>query len=281
MKESFAKIGRMKLRYMESDARDGAASTSLPFPKRRRHVLFVHGLGSSADRWLDIPDAMSLVGLHSVAIDLPGFGGSDRPPNIKYAIKDFVQVVAGFMRRKGMDDGRTSVVGHSLGGYIAAQLAIEHRQLVDKLVLIDSSGMLQGPTPLLREYLAAAMDPSKESVRKVFEKLVANPLRIPEILVDGFIYRIRQPDAQLAFRLAYENSTTTQIGTPGLRRLSNIPTLIIWGSEDRLIPIEHCQAFASKIGNSQTAIVKDAGHAPFAEKPAIVCELLHNFLRPG
>jgi pimeloyl-ACP methyl ester carboxylesterase len=278
MKESFAKTGRMKIRYLESDAGNGAASASLPFPKRSRRVLFIHGLGSSADRWLDIPDAMSLVGFDSIAIDLPGFGGSDRPADMNYAIKNFVQTVAEFMRKKDMDDGRTSVVGHSLGGYIAAQLAIEHRQFVDKLVLIDSSGMLQGPTPLLREYLAAAMHPSKESVRKVFEELVANPLRIPEILVDGFIYRIRQPNAQRAFRLTYEDSTSTRIGARGLQRLSGIPTLIVWGSEDRLIPVEHCWAFASNIRNSQTAIVKDAGHAPFAEKPAIVCELLHNFL---
>jgi pimeloyl-ACP methyl ester carboxylesterase len=279
MKESFAKMGRMKLRYLESDAKGGAVSASLPFPERGRRVLFIHGLGSSADRWLDIPDAMSLLGFESVAIDLPGFGGSDRPPGVKYAIGDFVQAVAEFMRKKGMDDGRTSVVGHSLGGYIAAQLAIEHRQFVDKLVLIDSSGMLRGPTPLLREYLAAAMDLSKESVRKVFEQLVANPLRIPEILVDGFIYRMRQPNAQHAFRLAYQNSTSTQIGARRLQQLGDIPTFIIWGSEDRLIPVEHCRTFANNIRNSKTAIVKDAGHAPFAEKPAIVCELLHNFLR--
>jgi pimeloyl-ACP methyl ester carboxylesterase len=275
MKESFAKIGRMKIRYLESDA---AVSASLPFPKRSRRVMFIHGLGSSADRWLDILDAMSVVGFDSVAIDLPGSGGSDRPAGMNYAIKDFVQAVAEFMRKKGMDDGRTSVVGHSLGGYVAAQFALEHGQFVDKLVLIDSSGMLQGPTPLLREYLAAAMDPSKESVRRVFEKLVANPLRIPETLVDWFIYRIRQPGAQRAFRLAYEDSTSTRIGARGLRRLSGIPTLIVWGSEDRLIPVEYCRAFASNIRNSRTAIVRDAGHAPFAEKPAIVCELLHNFL---
>ncbi|AIC15976.1 alpha/beta fold hydrolase [Nitrososphaera viennensis] len=255
MKESYASIGQVRVRYLEAsirrddDALFPVSTSSIGRPKSGkqqqhrhqppRHVLFIHGLGSSADRWLDIPDAMSLFGFHAVAIDLPGFGGSDKPPDMNYyTIENFAQAVAEFMHKIGIDDGKTSIVGHSLGGYVAAQLAIEQRGLVDKLVLVDSSGMLQGQTPLLRRYLDAAMNPSKQSVREVFEQLVANPTRIPEILVDGFIYRIQQPNAQLAFKSAYDNSTSTQIGIKRLKLIgqNNIPTLIIWGSEDKLIP---------------------------------------------
>lgn len=274
MKEFFTTIDGARIRYLETS--ELPVSGLQANQRKTRHLLFIHGLGSSADRWLDIPDAMSMLGFHAVAIDLPGFGASDRPAGMKYTIANFVQVIARFMHEKEMDEGRTSVIGHSLGGYIAAQLAVEQRHLVEKLVLIDSSGLLRGPTPLLEEYLAAAMNPSKQTVRRVFEQLVANPLRIPEMLVDGFIYRIKQPNAQLAFRSAFENSTTTQIER--LDKISGIPALVIWGSEDRLIPIEHCRIFAQEIRNSEAVIVKDAGHAPFAEKPAVVCELLHRFL---
>lgn len=282
MKELFASIGGNRIRYLEASV-DGdelpiSASYWTHRAKTRQRVLFIHGLGSSADRWLDIPDAMSLLGFHAIAIDLPGFGASDKPADMKYTIANFVQVITKFMREKGLDGGRTSIIGHSLGGYIAAQLAIDHRYLVDKLVLIDSSGMLQGPTPLLQEYLTAAMKPSKELVRRVFEQLAANPSRIPEILVDGFIHRIKQPNAQLAFRSAYEDSTSTQIGIDRLDKIGDIQTLIMWGSQDSLIPIEHARIFAEGIRDSRTVIVKDAGHAPFAEKPAIVCEILHSFL---
>lgn len=290
MKESCASIGHVRVRYLEASVkRDDVLfpiSSSIGQPKsgkqqhQIRHVLFIHGLGSSADRWLDIPDAMSLLGFHAVAMDLPGFGGSDKPPDMNYTIENFAQAVAEFMHKIGIDDGKTSIVGHSLGGYIAAQLAIEQRDLVDKLVLVDSSGMLQGPTPLLRKYLDAAMNPSRQSVRKVFEQLVANSIRIPDVLVDGFIQRIQQPNAQLAFKSAYDNSTSTQIGIKRLKLIgqNSIPTLIIWGSEDRLIPPKYCQIFKEGIRNSLAVMVKDAGHAPFAEKPAVVCELLHNFL---
>jgi len=181
---------------------------------------------------------------------------------------------------KNYKEARTTIIGHSLGGYIAAELAARRPELVNKLALVDSSGMLNGPTPLLLQYLDAAMNPSKEAVRRVFEQLVADRIRIPEILVDGFIYRIQQPNAKAAFKLAFENSTRTQIGTDKLKHISdnNIPTLIMWGMQDKLIPVEHCFAFERAIRNSRSIIFNDAGHAPFAEKPAIFCELLHEFL---
>ena len=273
MNESFASIGPVRLRYREASAGGPAGAPGL---KNGRHLLFIHGLGSSSDRWLDIPDALALSGFHSVALDLPGFGGSDKP-SVNYMIDYFVQVVEGFMRQTGLDDGKTSLIGHSLGGYVAAQIAAERSELVDKLVLIDTSGMLQGPTPLLEEYAAAAMNPSKESVRKVFEKMVADPARIPEALVEGFIHRIGHPGAQAAFQSAYENSVSTQLGIEKLGRIDK-PTLIIWGRKDILIPIQYCELFREAIGNAASYVVEDAGHAPFAEKPAVVCELVHMFL---
>lgn len=276
MKQAFVKAGGLNIRYLEG----GLAATDAPAnTNRKHHVLFIHGLGSSADRWLDIPDALSMLGLRTVALDLPGFGMSDKPEEMEYAIPNFVQAVADFMGKVGME-GQTSVVGHSLGGYIAAQLAAERRDLVGRLVLIDTSGMLGAPTPLLQQYLDAAMNPTRESVRAVFQQLVADPVRIPDVLVDGFIYRIGQPGAKHAFKSAFDSSVYTQIGAGKLKRIgdSGILTLIIWGRQDRLIPLQHFRAFQEAITGSSVVIVEDAGHAPFAEKPAIVCELLHKFL---
>ncbi|HEU4604835.1 MAG TPA: alpha/beta hydrolase [Nitrososphaera sp.] len=285
MKQAFVNVNGLNMRYLEAGNAIGTVdalevATVDENASEKRHVLFIHGLGSSADRWLDIPDALSLLGLHSVALDLPGFGLSDKPEDMDYTIGRFVQVVADFMRKVGMHQGRTSIVGHSLGGYIAAQLAAEHRDLVDRLILIDTSGMLDGPTPLLQQYLDAAMKPSKQSVRAVLEQLVADPMRIPEVLVDGFIYRMGQPGARHAFKSAFDKSVNTQIGAGRLGQIGEgkIPTLIVWGRQDRLIPLEYFRAFQEAISGSSVVIVEDAGHAPFAEKPAIVCELLHRFL---
>jgi len=175
-------------------------------------------------------------------------------------------------------DGKTSIVGHSLGGYIAAEVTIENKNLVERLVLIDSSGMLKKPTPLLEEYLQVAMNPTADKVRKVFEQMVADPARIPSKLVDGFIARINSPNAKYAFKSTLQNSANTQIGLERLELIEDIPTLILWGTKDKVIPTNHSELFKEAIMNSRIEIIQDAGHAPFAEKPDQVCEILRNFL---
>ena len=242
-----------------------------------KHLLFLHGLGSSSDRWIDIPEAFSRR-YHAVAVDLIGFGGSDMP-HLNYTINAFREFVLDFMSSIQIDDGKTTILGHSLGGYIAAEIAIENRSMVDSLVLIDSSGMLDKPTPLLNEYLEAAISASHEKVMKVFEQLVAQSWRVIPILVDVFINRINRPGAKHAFESAFLNSTNTQIGLDRLKGIRDVPTLIVWGENDNLIPIEHSKLFEQTIKNSSLEIVKDAGHAPYAEKPAIVSEILHEFFR--
>jgi pimeloyl-ACP methyl ester carboxylesterase len=284
LKTASVDINGLNIRYLDTGNNrivDYAVSS-----KQSQHydpVLFIHGLGSSADRWLDIPDALSLLGFHALALDLPGFGQSDKPEYMEYTIKKFGQIVASFTNEVGLinTNKKVSIVGHSLGGYIATQLATEYPNLVGKLVLIDTSGMLDGPTLLLQEYLEAAMNPTKQAVRAVLERLVADPIRMPDALVDGFIYRItRLVGAKHAFKSAFDNSVYTRIGVEKLKQINEnkIPTLIIWGRQDRLIPLQYFKIFQEAIRDSQAVIVEDAGHAPFAEKPAIVYEILRTFL---
>jgi len=152
LQERWANLNGLKIRYLESGKGND------------RHILFIHGLGSSADRWLGIPDALS-VNFHTVALDLPGFGKSDKPATMDYTIENFRETIVDFINLLKINN--TSIVGHSLGGYIAAEVAIENSNHVESLVLIDSSGMLKKPTPLLEEYLKVAMNPTKDKVRKV------------------------------------------------------------------------------------------------------------------
>ena len=269
----------LKIRYLESDKNDS---------ETRQHLLFIHGLGSSADRWLDIPDALSLY-FHTVAIDLPGFGGSDKPSDMNYTIEAFSDIVREFIDKikipeedRGNNKARTTtLVGHSLGGYVASRIAAtDNSNFLNKLVLVDSSGNLEEPTPLLDEYLDAAINPSKEKVRGVFEQMVANPLLISDVFVQGFIDRINRPGSKYAFESSLRNSANTQIGINNLNRISEkgIPTLILWGMHDKVIPTQHSQIFKEAIKGSTVTLIPNTGHAPFTEKPALVCEYLHKFL---
>jgi 2-hydroxy-6-oxonona-2,4-dienedioate hydrolase len=283
MQERFLNLqynkNELKVRYLESDNGD---------MERGKKVLFIHGLGSSADRWLDIPDALSLY-FHTIAIDLPGFGGSDKPSDMNYTIEAFSDIIRQFMdkiriTREDRSDNKASkvtLVGHSLGGYIASKIAADDdSNFIDKLVLVDSSGNLQKPTPVLQQYLDAAMNPSKEKVRRVFEQMVANPLLISDVLVQGFIDRISNPNSKYAFESSMRNSANTQIGIKNLNKIGErgISTLIIWGVHDKVIPTQHSQIFREAIKDSTAIIIPQTGHAPFTEKPALVCEYLHKFI---
>jgi len=265
MDECWINLDELKVRYLESGK------------GKKRHILFIHGLGSAADRWMKIPDALS-TDFHSIAIDLPGFGESDKPAKIDYTIDQFRRFIISFLKKISIHNDQIILIGHSLGGYIASEIAIQNQNHVRQLVLIDSSGMLDQRTPILEEYFEAAMNPTKDNVRKAFEKMVADPSRIPSQLVDGFIRRINMPNAKHAFESTLTNSTTTQIGLNRLRQISNIPTLILWGVHDKVIPLEHSKFFKDTISGSRLEVIDDAGHAPFAEKPNQVYELLRNFL---
>jgi len=260
----------IKMRYLESI--QGNRITN-------KHVLFIHGLGSSADRWLDIPDALSMY-YHTIAIDLIGFGESDKPSDVNYTIDKFSEFILEFIEKIGLsdDDKKITLVGHSLGGYIAVEFAIRNMALIEKLVLLDSSGFLKEPTPLLEQYLNAANYPTYDNVRSVFEQLVSQPWKVLPVVVNTFITRISSPGAKYPFLSAYQYSTTTQIDLSRLKSIQDIPTLIIWGRNDNLIPIEHSKPFKQVFKNYKLKMIEDAGHAPFIEKPAIICELLHSFL---
>src|ERR671920_735980 len=121
---------------------------------KNKHVLFIHGLGSSSIAWRDIPQALS-EHFHTITVDLIGFGESDKPQTANYTIRGFSKFINDFIREEEIgikSDDKLTLVGHSLGGYIAAEVAIQNKQnkdkhIIEKLVLIDSSGMLTQPTP--------------------------------------------------------------------------------------------------------------------------------------
>jgi pimeloyl-ACP methyl ester carboxylesterase len=252
---------------------------------KHKHVLFIHGLGSSYVGWRDIPQALS-EHVHTIAVDLIGFGGSDKPETADYEIQGLSKFIVDFITNLGVrNDEKISIVGHSLGGYIAAEVAIGNKDLIEKLVLIDSSGMLKQPTPLLWKYLDAAMEKEPvlryKKVQKVFESLLADGSRLSPITVDLFVETIVKEGAIHAFESAFHNSTTTQIGLERLRQIENIPCLLIWGENDNLIPPDNAKEFKEvfkKKDVDRFEEIKDAGHAPFAEKTALVYQKMLTFL---
>jgi pimeloyl-ACP methyl ester carboxylesterase len=223
---------------------------------------------------------------HTITVDLIGSGESDKPVEGDYTIKGFSKFIANFLKEKIKigENEKISIVGHSLGGYIAARFAIENRKMIERLVLIDSSGLLEKPTPLLEQYLDAAMQIEPvlryKKLERVLGAIYADPSFMPPVVVDKFVETIIKEGARDAFERAYENSTRTQIELQGFRQIQDVPCLIIWGEKDNLIPIEYCHKFKENLPEPKAKyeIIKGTGHAPFVERTALVYEKLRIFL---
>lgn len=244
-------------------------------------VLFLHGLGASYIVWRDIPEALSKY-FHTIALDLVGFGGTDKP-HTNYTIDYFCQFLDKFLNKIGIDSlKKINVIAHSLGGYIALEYAIRNDTRIKKLILFNSSGLLDKPTPLLNDYLEAALtsDPvlRYNKLKNVFENLLADRIRLLPIIVDMFISTINMPGAKHAFKSAFENSTSTTLDPKLMKEIKEIPCLIIWGEKDKLIPVTFAEKFKKILDNARILIIRDAGHSPFIEKTAITYQLLVDFL---
>src|SRR5918995_267354 len=237
-------------------------------------VLFIHGLGSSSITWRDIPDALSRH-FHTIAVDLVG----------NYTIEGFSKFIIDFLETIGStkeEASKISLIGHSLGGYIAAQVATQLKEKIKRLVLVDSSGLLESPTPLLNDYYAAAMEVNPitryEKIKRVLEDMYASPSRLLPIAVDLFNYITEKQGARYAFELTFKNSTTTQIKLEGFREIQDVQCLVLWGEKDNLIPIRYYDMFRQKLPKANCEVIPDAGHAPFIEKTALFYEKLSTFL---
>ena len=189
---------------------------------KQRHLLFIHGLGSSSIAWGDMPEALS-DHFHTIVVDLIGFGKSYKP-EADYTMSYFSQFIKNFLIQIGIqNENKITIIGHSLGGYVAIEYVMENKEKIDKLVLIDSSGMLHQPTPLLEQYLDAALETDfilrYKKVTRVFEDMLADRSRLLPVKADIFIGTIGESGAKHAFQSAFRNSTTISLDFKKLKQI--------------------------------------------------------------
>ncbi len=261
-------------------------------------VLLVHGLGSSAGVEF-FYNLEALAASHQViAIDLPGFGQSDKPA-LAYTIDLFVRVVRDLMASIGLQ--RTAVIGVSMGGRVALGLALDAPECVDRLILVDALGVGQ-PRPVLAYRLLltkglgeltlsgtarALRGMNPKTIRRFWRWYLRRPGPIDTILSDDRISNHSRLLSTPAYRAAYLSALRSIAGSRRLRdgvvvdsRLSELamPTLLVWGRHDHLFPAEHAAAAARKIPGARTEIFEGSGHTPQMEEPDRFNRLVLDFL---
>ena len=223
-------IDGSKIRYFEV----GASKETL---------LLLHGLGASAERWQEVIPLFAKK-FRVIVPDLIGFGYSDKPM-VDYTTDYFAEFVSKFVNKLGIKD--LNIIGSSLGGEIAAETIINHDVNVTKLVLVSPSGTMKHSTPALNAYISAALYPNNESALSAFQ-VMSGGKKIDEKIVSGFVERMKLPNAKMAFMSTLLGLSNSKVVTEKLQ-LITIPTLIVWGDNDPVIPIEYAQSFVSGIND--------------------------------
>ena len=233
-------------------------------------LVLIHGVGGDADDWAFCIGPLSKT-YRVIALDLLGFGRSDKPC-IEYHIAGFVEILDRFLKGLGVE--RAHLLGGSLGGWIAASFALRFPGRVDKLVLADAAGVWGDITALPIDLRVSTRDHMREVFEFVFhDRRMASP-----ILVDlAYQQHLERGDG-------YTIDSVLRNLHSGRERLDDVigtlqtPTLIIWGQQDRMIPLEVGQRLHQLIAGSKLAVIADCGHLPELEKPAEFVRLVQQFL---
>ncbi|MDL2338172.1 MAG: acetoin dehydrogenase dihydrolipoyllysine-residue acetyltransferase subunit [Pseudomonadota bacterium] len=255
-KSLWADVDGLRIRY----ARRGA-ETGTP-------VLFIHGFGGDLDNWLFNIDA---IGEQQpvVALDLPGHGQStvSLPGASISALADFVDR---FMA--AIDLPRAHLVGHSMGGAVASQLALAHPSRVASLSLIASAGFGDEINVGYTAGFAAAT--SRRELKPVLEQLFADPSLVSRQMIDDVLKykRLDGVDALLTELNAGLFADGRQTEQPGLKLESTgLPVLVVWGREDRIVPASHA---GNAPAGATVEVFDGAGHMVQMERASDVNQLL-------
>ena len=230
-------------------------------------LLYLHGI-SLGNLWLDYHRALAQ-NFHVFAPDTPGFGLTLRPDWMR-DMSDYTLYWRDLLDTLRLD--KPFIVGHSLGGWMAAEVAVWCPERVGKLVLSNATGIRVKGSPIADLF---AMNPT-ELVGTVFEDLsAATPLIPPEITTDFLLaaFRERTTLASLAWNPSYDPKLERRLAR------ATCPTLIIWGENDRLGPAVYGDKFHELIAGSRLVKIAGTGHIPMFEKPEEWSRLIVDFLQ--
>ena len=265
-------------------------------------VLFVHGLGSSGYmEWRHNLEPTAV--RHRVfAPDLPGYGRTDKP-RARYTVPYFARFVQRYMDDRGLRSA--AVVGASLGGRVALEVALEEPRLVRKLVLVNTLGlgrpqvkatqMAYGLVSLPRvgeAVMKAARGALRWAppnvIRRVAARYSGQSADVERTMDDAYIADLREMYETEEFHSAYLSPVRALIRPQALlgghhdvtKRLNElkIPVQLIWGADDPLFPLAHAERAASLIDRCDLTVINGAGHTPQAERSEEFNRVLYKFL---
>lgn len=249
-------------------------------------LVLLHGLGASTFTWRRIVPALAR-NHRVIALDLKGFGRSDKPRNARYSAADQAALVAAFLRKRDLH--HVTLIGHSFGGTVALLTALRLKREPDRiarLVIIDAPALKQNfgdaaelaRAPAVPEAVLLATPP--ELMARVLLRYVSRPGRkIPEADIYGYAKPFYDLGSRHAFIATVQAILKDNRRRMGARyRAIRQPTLLIWCKRDRIVPLATGRRLARRLPNAELAILKRCNHLPQDEVPRALLGKLRSFL---
>jgi pimeloyl-ACP methyl ester carboxylesterase len=240
----------------------------------------VHGTGGRADRWARNLDALAAAGYHAYAFDLPGHGFAGKGPGFDYSVPGYKAFLGALFDVLNID--QAAVIGTSLGGHVVASFAVETPARVRALVLSGSMGLVPLGVDARGRVQRGANNQTFDGVKDKLHRVIFDPT----LITDDFIneeYRInnspgaKESFAQLGSYIG-ERLDDDLVGERLAALTSKLPMLLIWGAEDKTVPLAVGDAAWKMLHGSRLAVLARAAHSPYYERPADFNRLVCNFL---
>ena len=229
--------------------------------KGSKTILFLHGWRSEGSIWHDIAMELQKEKCNVFTLDLPGFGGSSVPGKV-FTVTDYATIVSDFIEK--MKIKKVILVGHSFGGRVALRVTSTNSTHIEKLVLVDSAGFVQKEKQLLKRL--------SKLVKPVFAPSYMQGIRKKIYTMLGAEDYLATPELQKTFVNIVGEDLSADM--PRIQ----VPTLLIWGSQDTDTPLLYGEKMKGLISHSQLIVIPDAGHFSFLDKPKEFYTALMNFV---
>lgn len=254
---------------MERSVRVGDTSTHYIDIGAGTPIVILHGWGSSASTWQASMEHLSRQGFRCIAVDLPGFGQTQEPPEA-WNLADYTSFVREFLAEMGV--GRFVLLGHSFGGRIAIDYTSRYGEEVAALILSAAAGIVRGDG--LRRRVFGFLAIAGRGAGLLLPSALRNTLR------KAFYIAIRRRDYERAssrMREVMRNVVAEEL----LERLDDItqPTLLLWGDEDGATPISHARAAKERLADATLVVLEGRGHSLQREVPEEVAARVGHFLK--
>ena len=250
-------------------------------------ILLIHGFGGSTYSWRELIPHLSQRN-KIIALDLKGFGKSPKPEDSEYSIYNQASLVINFIQEHELES--ITLVGHSYGGAVALVVALtmleSNPTLLSKLILIDSVAYAQPMpsfikvlrTPILR-WIVRLILTKKQQVKSVLKLGYYDDDKINDGAVRVYVEALDSPGGKHAIVQVAEQIIPEDIEELcSVYKNIEVPTLILWGREDEIIPLWVGKRLASEMPDSDLVIIEQCGHIPHEEKPEKTIKIITRFL---